>query len=145
MATYNETATGGCILAGLAFLQKVNRNFVASGGCELGGSLNAPRLHPLIEFQVNLFPPSISMAVGPKTNSRTTNMIDLAGTPSQASAYSQRTIQIPGVAGHLKHGDVFELNGQLALRVKRSYSSGTVDDAFSTPLIITSITLGNSL
>lgn len=121
MATFSEVASGGIIGNGFADWNEWSQRF----------------LHPTISFKVNLFPPNATTTVGPKTNARTTDFIDLAGLPSAAEAHNQRTIQIPGVSGHLRHGDTFNLHGQLALRVKKTYSSGTLNDAFSTPLIVT--------
>lgn len=124
MAIFNETGSGGGLVGGLAHFSEINK---------------AKPLHPSIDFKVNLFPPNVNLTVGPNTNARTTGMIALAGLPSEAAAHNQRTIQVPGVSGYLKHGDTFTLEGQLALRVKKSHSSGVEGDAFSTPLIITAI------
>lgn len=127
MATYNANDVltfGGLTTSGQIGLREVDTTRFLS---------------PVISFKVNLFPPTGDIAIGPATNSNTTDMPNLYGTPNANATLDQRTIQVPGVNGYLRHGDTFDIAGQLGKRIKSTYSSGTVDDAFSTPLMVTKI------
>ncbi len=88
---------------------------VISGGVACAGSATVPDANvlprPVIVFQVTLFDYQTLLAY-PQPDDLC-NIVLLAG---------NRTINIPGVPGPLKHGDQFTLFGEGALEVQRAYS-----------------------
>lgn len=131
-----EIASGGATVQPSHSLpvRVINESF--SGGVSVLGDAvvrNLPigyDLRPVIKFRVNLRPLQNNMTIGPVTNEQTT------GVPVLIDLTNLVEMSIPGISQHLRHGDEFFLQGELASRTVRNHSNGIEGDYTSTPLVV---------
>ena len=62
--------------------------------------------------------------------------MNLDGEENNAIIRQQRTVQIPGVNGYLRHGDTVSLEGIMGTDTAKTYSTNVLNDPNSVPLML---------